>query len=151
MNNLCEIVVLSYLLICDILIFKSMITTELNVEQVKGLINDKCIDEDRDICNYLHGAVYYWCKNCKEENGNPKWFAARDFLGGENYSWAGTPLYSLYQKHIDEGDDNDTSIQKAAIDAGILLKKVISEDKRLFDTEVFGLVRHYRWDGDASY
>jgi len=124
-----------------------MITTELSVEQVKGITED----EERDICNYLRGAVYCWCKNCKEENGNPKWFAARDLLGGENYYWEKTPLYGLYEKYINKGNDSDTSITKAAVDAGRLLKKVISEDKRVFDTEVFGLVRHYRWDGDASY
>ena len=45
---------------------------------------------------FLQGAVYSWVKNRLGEQ-----FAARDLVGGENFEWEGTPLFPLYQKHID--------------------------------------------------
>lgn len=44
---------------------------------------------------YMQGAIYSWVKNKKGEL-----FAIRDLVGGENYEWAGTPLYALWEKHI---------------------------------------------------
>jgi hypothetical protein len=41
----------------------------------------------------LQGAVYFWCKNRKNE-----WFAARDVLGGDNYYWQSAPMYLLCEK-----------------------------------------------------
>ena len=60
----------------------------------------------------------------------------RDFMGGTNFYWEGTPLMAIYEKHKD--------VKAAGQDAGRLLKKVIERDKR--QTEE--LIRKYKWVGD---
>ncbi len=98
----------------------------------------KISDDDMTaIRNFLQGAVYCWCKNRKNE-----WFSLRDLMGGDNFHWQGTPLFSLYQKHKDTSD-NPTS--DAGKDAGWILKKVISDDNRKFKTKKEEMIRKYRW------
>lgn len=108
---------------------------ESEVREVTGISED----EKQCICYFLQGAVYCWCKN--KDRG---WFALRDLMGGENYYWQGTPMLALYHKH--EGQALDP-VNEAGKDAGWLLKSVIASDKRLFDTKVEALVRHYKWIG----
>lgn len=95
-------------------------------------------EEERDIMNFLQGAVYCWCKNRKDE-----WFSLRDLMGGENYYWDNTPMYKLWKKHEKLGKDD--SVQDAGKDAGWILKKVIKEDKRKFETKEEDMIRKYRW------
>lgn len=94
-------------------------------------------EESKEIQNFLQGAVYCWCKNRKDE-----WFSLRDLMGGDNYYWKGTPLLPLYLKH--EGV-NDDPVKEAGKDAGWLLKSVIANDQRIFDTKKEDLIRKYRW------
>lgn len=101
--------------------------------------------QKQSICDFLQGAIYCWCKNRKGE-----WFAMRDLMGGDNFFWEGTPLYELYLKHERMGK-GEQAIGDAAKDAGWLLKKVIDDDKRIFDSEKRDLVSQYKWDGDGSY
>lgn len=93
---------------------------------------------------FLQGAVYCWCKNVGSDN----WFAARDILGGKNYYWQGTPLYRLYEYYL-AGDNsmNEYAIEEAGKAAGRLLKKVLIEDKRIFNTRE-GYTREYCWTGE---
>lgn len=99
------------------------------------------------IYHFLQGAVYCWCKNRPSE-----WFALRDLMGGDNYYWDSTPLMSLYEKHKDNiGKVWEDAVSGAAKDSGWILKRVLEDDKRRFDTKKEGLVRMYRWDGDSSY
>lgn len=93
--------------------------------------------QERRICDFLQGAVYCWCKNRSGE-----WFSMRDLMGGDNNEWAGTPLFVLYQKHEDSSDD---PVRQAGRDSGWLLKKVVREDERRFDTREANLIREYRW------
>lgn len=96
---------------------------------------------------YLQGAVYCWCKNVKGEN---EWFAARDFLGGENFYWEGTPmmaLYEYYKKINPEGYYAQEEVGKAA---GWLLKQVLLEDRRTFETRKGYRSREYRWNGEEG-
>jgi len=106
------------------------------VNEVYG-ITDR---EKQRIMDYLQGAVYCWCKNRPNE-----WFSVRDFLGGDNYDWHETPLIVLYEKHILKGKDETNAINAAGKDAGWLLKKVIAEDQRHFDTKKEDLIRKYKW------
>jgi len=100
-------------------------------------------DEERTLIKaYLQGSVYCWAKNCPEEP-----FAARDLVGGENFEWQGTPLYPLFEKHIDAGKSDDDAIEAAAKDLGWLLKSVLAEDKRHFRADHAGLVAVYCWVG----
>lgn len=98
-------------------------------------------DEQKDkIKAFLQGGVYCWCKNRKDE-----WFSLRDLMGGDNFHWQGTPLIELYEKHKNKED----SVKAAGKDAGWLLKAVISEDDRRFETKTESLIRKYRWvDGN---
>jgi hypothetical protein len=93
---------------------------------------------------FLQGAVYSWIKN-KEGV-----FAARDLVGGANFDWYGTPLYCLFEKHKKGGKSNAAAIDEAGIDAGWLLKSVLSEDKRTFETHKKGLTQGYRWVGNEA-
>ena len=99
--------------------------------------------EQKLIKAFMQGSVYCWIKN---RNGEP--FAARDLVGGENFEWDGTPLIVLYDKHRNAGKENDAAIKAAAKDLGWLLKAVLVEDKRHFDTGKEGLVSVYRWVGN---
>ena len=88
---------------------------------------------------FLQGAVYSWCITRNDE-----WFCARNFIGGDNYYWEHYPLGVLYFRHIDAGYDHDYAFDQAAKDAGKILKSVLQEDNRLFETEA-GYTRRYRW------
>ncbi len=94
---------------------------------------------------FLQGAVYCWIKNRKDEV-----FAARDLMGGENFEWAGTPLYCLYEKHINKGKDVESAIDEAGKDLGWILKSVLDEDKRSFKTYDKGMTKGYKWIGNEA-
>lgn len=100
-------------------------------------------NEEQRIIDFLQGAVYCWCKNRKDE-----WFALRDLMGGENYYWKGTPLMILYEKN--ENINGDTAEEAAAKDAGWILKKMISNDKREFETKKDFQTRKYKWNGKEN-
>lgn len=102
-----------------------MLIEKSKIREVKGISQS----EKQRIMDYLQGAVYCWCKNHQKE-----WFSARDFLSAQNYNWQGTPMQVLYQKHIEKGKDSDDSVKGAGKDAGWILKKVIDQDKRSFET-----------------
>jgi hypothetical protein len=108
------------------------LTTASQVRDVHGITN---VDKDR-IRDFLQGAVYCWCKNRPNE-----WFSLRDLRGGENYHWQGTPLYPLYQKHHPAAD----AVERAGQDGGWLLKRVITDDPRTFETREAEMIRQYRW------
>ena len=107
----------------------------ITVKNVHGLLAS---DEEK-ITAFLQGAVYCWCKNRKGE-----WFSARDFLGGDNYYWEHYPLGALYFRYINAGKTPDYSFEQAAKDAGRILKRVLADDDRTFETEG-GYTRRYRW------
>lgn len=104
-----------------------MLLPESKINNVHGIS-----DEQRQrIMDFLRNAVYCWCDNNKDQ-----WFAARDLLGGENKDWRDTPMFALYEKSRNE--------RQAGRDAGNLLKRVLSNDSRRFETDR-GRVRRYRW------
>lgn len=108
------------------------------IRNVNG-ISDK---QELRIIDFLQGSVYCWCKNKKGE-----WFALRDLMGGDNYFWSDTPLFVLYEKHKIGNTKEKTAVEKAAKDAGWILKKMIAIDKREFESKEEGLTRKYRWTG----
>lgn len=107
------------------------------IREVQGLT----ADQKARIRDFLQGAVYCWCKNRPEE-----WFSLRDLMGGANYHWDGTPLLLLYQKHHPAAD----AVERAGRDGGWLLKKVISDDLRTFETREAEMIRQYRWIQDPT-
>jgi len=94
---------------------------------------------------YLQGSVYSWIKNRTGEI-----FAARDLVGGENFDWFGTPLFCLFEKHRDLGKSNESAVDGAGKDLGWILKSVLHEDKRTFETHKKGMTKAYRWIGDEA-
>lgn len=104
-------------------------------------------DEKQRMLDFLQGGVYCWVKNRKKE-----WFSMRDLMGGDNYHWQGTPLFPLYEKHEKKynGKDWEAAVRDAGKDSGWLLKKVIVEDKRTFETKKEDLIRKYRWIGNED-
>jgi hypothetical protein len=93
-------------------------------------------EQKRRIFDFLQGALYCWCKNRKDE-----WFSLRDLMGGDNYHWEGTPLNPLYEKHLPAPD----AVERAGKDGGWLLKRVIDEDDRKFETKKEEVISKYRW------
>lgn len=104
----------------------------INTRQVYGLTDE----EVREIRAYLQGSVYCWCNTRKDE-----WFKAQDFLGGGNTFWEGTPVYRLYERLLPKG--HNYAHEQAAKDAGRILKSVLADDTRTFETRK-GFVREYR-------
>jgi len=94
------------------------------------------------IQHFLQGSVYCWVKNRSGEI-----FALRDLMGGSNFDWKGTPLYCLYEKHIASGKDSDAAIKEAGKDLGGILKIVLKEDKRTYETHEKDMSKGYRWVG----
>ena len=108
------------------------LTPPSQVRDVTGLT----ADELTRIRAFLQGAVYCWC------TGRPgDWFSLRDLMGGPNRNWQGTPLFALYQKHHPAPDAEE----RAGHDGGWLLKRVITDDPRTFDTREAAQIRQYRW------
>ena len=101
-------------------------------------VSSSSSDDARDIINFLQGAVYCWCKNRKDE-----WFSLRDLMGGENYYWNDTPMIKLWEKHHNLGKDDP--VIEAGKDGGWILKKVIANDKRKFETKEEDMIRKYKW------
>jgi hypothetical protein len=99
-------------------------------------------DELDQIKAFLQGSVYCWIKNKKDQV-----FAGRDLMGGENFYWEGTPLIALYEKHIKLGKNSDDAVAEAGKDMGWILKLVLHEDKRTFESCDAGMAKGYKWDG----
>ena len=91
---------------------------------------------------YLQGAVYCWCKNHPNQ-----WFGTRDLVGGDNFYWQGTPAYPVYEYYASFGFGNYYAITEAGKAIGRLLKRVIIEDKRTFETRSGYRTRQYLWTG----
>lgn len=109
------------------------------------IIQVRCIDTHSKelIKAYLQGCVYCWCNTKGTE-----WFSAKDFLGGDNFYWEDTPMYSLYAYFLDGKQENqDYAFGEACKAAGKLLKIVLDKDKRIFEAKD-GFAKSYRWTGD---
>ncbi|MDR2434364.1 MAG: hypothetical protein LBD47_07330 [Treponema sp.] len=109
---------------------------EDTIREVAGLSQE----ERERISAFLQGAVYCWCKNRKEE-----WFSMLELMGGDNNDWTGTPLQMLHDKEIENGKSKEEAYDNAGKNSGWLLKKVIFDDKRRFETEETPINRRYRW------
>lgn len=104
-------------------------------------------DHLAEIEAFLQGAVYCWCKNAENKEG---WFAARTLLGGDNYYWQDTPMMYLFRYYYDGDEANgDYAIEEAGKAAGRILKKILIQDKREFETRE-GFTREYRWTGNED-
>jgi len=98
-------------------------------------------EEERRIMDFLQGAVYCFCNNHRDE-----WFSAIELMGGLNRdNWTNTPLGVLYDKHINDGKDHEEAWALAGQEEGKILKKVIQNDQRQFETEESFPARKYRW------
>ncbi|MBQ0075473.1 MAG: hypothetical protein KBT34_14935 [Prevotella sp.] len=103
-----------------------MFTTQ---EVIKG-VNNISQQEQELIKAYLQGAIYCWCNTERKYDT----FYARDFLGGNNTFWEGTPVETLYNHYLQVGNGNhDYAFSEAAKAAGRLLKSVLNDDKRIFE------------------
>ncbi len=99
---------------------------------------------------YIQGAVYCWCKNQSGEM-----FAVRDLFGGVNTDWGGTPLQVIYNFHYESFKNRNPNLSteeihekaadEAAKDVGRLMKSVLQNDKRNFESSDAGMANGYRW------
>lgn len=109
-----------------------------------GINMDCC--KIKHIEDFMQGAVYCLCKNNQEKDREHQWFSARDFLGGRNRNWKGTPMQYLFDYYSDNGCEN--AEKEAGQMAGCILKNVIIKDRREFETRKDNdNPREYRWTG----
>lgn len=114
---------------------------EEKVRQVHGISQMQW----HEICAFLRGATYCWCKNKGQAP-----FAANDLIGGTIDDWRGTPLMILYEYYLDGNNDNsEYAFQEAGKAAGRLLFEVLATDRRVYDTWE-GFTRQYRWMGNEN-
>ena len=106
------------------------------LREIQGISDD----EKARIQDFLQGAVYCWCKNRKNE-----WFSMRDLMGGDNFHWEGTPLIALYAKQRTAGVPDPEAAERAGRESGWLLKRVIFQDRRSFETKEEEQIRKYQW------
>ena len=118
-----------------------MIEEEILVRNVNGFPEN----ELKLMKAFIKGAVYCWCKNCKDQ-----WFAARDLFGGDNFDWHDTPLMLLYRHYLELDHNNDYAIAEAGKAVGRLLLQVLSEDSRHYETRG-SYTREYLWNGEEDY
>ena len=105
-----------------------MIKNNIKTKKISANLS---LQEINDIKKYIKGAVYSFCNNCKEENGENRWFAAYNLFGEDNYYWQ-SPLNVLYNYYINVGKSQSDAIKSAGIDIGCLLKEVLMEDNRIY-------------------
>jgi hypothetical protein len=108
----------------------------------KSRIKDISIVSENEklrIIDFLQGALFCWIKNRPNE-----WFSMRDLMGGENNNWDRTPLQILYDKHWAKCKNDKKAYDYAGKDSGWLLKRVINEDIRSFDTITKDRIRQYK-------
>lgn len=96
-------------------------------------------DQKELILAFLQGSVYCWCKNREGEA-----FSLQRLVGGTNMDWSETPLIVLYERHIADGIESEKAVERAAQDAGWLLKEALAKDKRKFEATK-GYTAQYRW------
>ena len=96
----------------------------------KDLIIDFYLQVDiKDTKNYLLGAI-----NCFIRQKKSDWFKAKDIILG---NWNGTPLQQIYDFFISNGLSEEESWKKAGMCLGQILKKVIFDNSRTFETRKF--------------
>lgn len=115
-----------------------MFDKETRILHVHGV--DRAHQEE--IRTYLHEKLEAWCAS--HEKGND--FAAREWHGGVNSNWNGTPLQELYTYYRRRNRGDVYAYCEAGKAAGRILKAVIDGDKKhMFHiTRGFRTVR-YRW------
>lgn len=111
-----------------------------NYSRAINKVNGISAQDEQRIRDFLQGAVYCWCKNREDE-----WFGLSDLMGGPNVQWSGTPMYVLYEKHINQDKSHEDAFDAAAKDGGWLLKRLINDDKREFETKIEKQHREYLW------
>jgi len=84
-------------------------------------------------------------------------FAVRDLFGDENADWGGTPLQAIYdywrssyrEQHPELSDDalHKKAAEQAAKDVGWLVKSVLQNDRREFESCDAGKAKGYKWVG----
>lgn len=83
----------------------------------------------KDIRNYLLGAI-----NCFVRQKNSDWFRAKDIIIND---WNGTPLQVIYDFFESKGLSEEEARKQAGMCLGKILKKIISDDLRIFETRKF--------------
>lgn len=100
-------------------------------------------EELERIKDYLQGAVRAWIRDRPN-----KTFTTRDLVGGANRDWNGTPPQCLYNRHIARRNNHQYAMKQAAIDLGWILKTVLQDDPRTFESCNAGRTRGYKWIGN---
>ena len=85
--------------------------------------------DNKDIQNYLLGAI-----NCFIRRNNDTWFKAKDIILSD---WIGTPLQIIYDFFETNGLSEEEARKQAGMCLGKILKKIISDDSRIFETRKF--------------
>lgn len=113
-----------------------VIGDDLNIYPVDPMPQTK---EDK-IKSHLLGSVYSWCNN-----NDDAWFNTRNFVANNNKDWSNTPLIYLYTRRISSGMTDAEAHKEARLDLGKILKSVVHDDVRYYETKIIKGQRNYRW------
>ncbi|HEX8245456.1 MAG TPA: hypothetical protein VF541_18235 [Longimicrobium sp.] len=111
----------------------AIISSPNKTARIRRVANLSAADE-KAILDFLQGAVRVRWKDHPND-----WFGLRDLMGGENGDWRDTPMQRLFDRHYSVGVSETEAKRKAGIEGGHLLKRVLHEDRRRYDS-----ARHYR-------
>jgi len=126
----------------------------INDDQPANAINSLPEFGPAEVRAYIQGAVYCWCKNMPGQI-----FAVRDLFGGDNADWNRTPLQVIYyywsssyrEQYPELSDDelHEKAAEQASKDVGWLMKSVLQDDRREFESCDVGKAKGYKWvDGN---
>ena len=109
-----------------------MFDVETRIFRVHGV--DRAHQEE--IRAYLREKLDAWCAS--HHKGDD--LAARDWLGGQNRDWHGTPLQELYNFYASRNRGDRYAYREAGKASGRILKGVIDRDEH----HMFHLAREFR-------
>lgn len=89
-----------------------------------------------EIRAYLNAKLETWCTSHKRDDD----FAAREWLGGPNRNWQGTPMQELYDYYLRRNHGGVYAYREAGKAAGRILKGVIDSN----ELHMFHITRGYR-------
>lgn len=111
-----------------------MIDTKVSIRKIAAKVSDEEIEL---MLAYIKGTVYGYTA----EDSN-KWFSVLILFGGKNSDWHNTPIQLLYDRHA-ENRIADAK-EMAAKDVGLLLLKVLHEDKNKHYERKKKYIKSYR-------
>ena len=120
------------------------LNSNTNVKRISARLSSQQMEA---ITAFIKGAVYAYCNNNQNADGNSMNFSVHNLFGEDNYYWI-EPLIGIYNYHFNNGKPSQKAVAAAGKDVGILLKNILLEDTRTYEISKKQrkyMVNTYRW------